>query len=130
RRRYPAEVKAMRTEIGIAAMTLLLLAVGSMALAQDKPPPGDAAKGKQIYLADGCYQCHGYVGQGSRSSGSRLARPELPFDACKGALRQPWNEMPPYEETVLSDRDAADIYAFLRSLPPPPAASSTPLLNH
>jgi cytochrome c len=38
--------------------------------------------------------------------------------------------MPPYEEPVLSDRDAADIYAFLRSLPPPPSASSIPLLNH
>src|SRR5208282_416128 len=103
RRRYPAEVKAMRTEIGIAAMTLLLLAVGSMALAQDKPPPGDATKGKQIYLADGCYQCHGYVGQGSRSTGPRLARPELTFDKFKNHIRKPSNEMPPYEESVLSD---------------------------
>ena len=119
----------MRAEIGIATLALLLV-LGGIALAQDKPPPGDATKGKQVYLADGCYQCHGYVGQGSRSSGPRLARPELRFDKFKQALRQPRNEMPPYEETVLSDRDAADIYVFLRSLPPPTAASSIPLLNH
>jgi mono/diheme cytochrome c family protein len=108
----------------------LLLALGVGALAQDKPPPGDATKGKQIYLADGCYQCHGYVGQGSRSTGPRLARPELTFDKFENHIRKPSNEMPPYEEPVLSDRDAADIYAFLRSLPPPPSASSIPLLNH
>jgi mono/diheme cytochrome c family protein len=119
----------MRIEIGIAAVALLL-ALGGTALAQDKPPPGDAAKGKQLFTADGCYQCHGYVGQGSRSTGPRLARSELPFDAFKQQLRQPSNEMPPYEETVLPDRDAADIYAFLRSLPPPPAASSIPILSH
>ncbi len=119
----------MRTEMGIAVLALLL-AFGGMALAQDKPPPGDATKGKQIYLADGCYECHGYVGQGSRSSGSRLARAELTFDKFKNHIRKPLNEMPPYEESVLSDRDMADIYAFLSSLPPPPAASSIPLLNH
>ena len=30
------------------------------------------------------------------------------------------NEMPPYVSAVLSDQDAADIYAYIASLPPPP----------
>jgi hypothetical protein len=37
--------------------------------------------------------------------------------------------MPPYTEKVLPDKELADIYAFLKSLPRPPAATSIPLLN-
>jgi mono/diheme cytochrome c family protein len=119
----------MRSTIALAA-ALILVALPASAQQANPPPAGDAARGKQIFNADGCYQCHGYAGQGSRSSGPRLAREELPFDAFKTQLRQPSNEMPPYAESVVSDHDAADMYAFLRSLPPPPAASSIPMLAH
>jgi mono/diheme cytochrome c family protein len=37
--------------------------------------------------------------------------------------------MPPYTTKVVSDQDLADIYTYLKSLPPPPPASSIPLLN-
>jgi hypothetical protein len=37
--------------------------------------------------------------------------------------------MPPYEPGVLSDQDAANIYAFLQVLPEPQAAKDIPLLN-
>lgn len=112
-----------------AALALILIALPASAQPAKPPPAGDAARGKQIFNADGCYECHGYAGQGSRSSGPRLARIELDFDAFKTELRQPSNEMPPYAKSVVSDRDAADIYAFLRSLPAPPAASSIPMLS-
>jgi hypothetical protein len=36
--------------------------------------------------------------------------------------------MPPYTTKVLPDQDLADIYAFLLSVPPPPALDSIPLL--
>ena len=31
---------------------------------------GDAANGRKVYLADGCYQCHGRVGQGGLMTGA------------------------------------------------------------
>jgi mono/diheme cytochrome c family protein len=38
--------------------------------------------------------------------------------------------MPPYTKKVVSDRELADIYAYLQSIPQPPAAKSIPILNH
>jgi hypothetical protein len=38
--------------------------------------------------------------------------------------------MPPYTAKVLSDKDLADIYAFLQSLQQPPTAKDIPLLNN
>jgi mono/diheme cytochrome c family protein len=89
--------------------------------------PGDAAKGKTIFMADGCYECHGTVGQGGRATGPRLAHTPLPLDAFLQQLRQPSNEMPPYEPGVVPDAAAADIYAYLQSLPAP--ANDVPLLS-
>jgi mono/diheme cytochrome c family protein len=112
----------------------LLIAFGlpAAALAQEQPPAphGDAVKGKATYMADGCFECHGTVGQGSLTTGGpKVARTELPFDAFIQELRQPANEMPPFEAGVVSDADAANIYAYLRSLPPPKRAADIPLLN-
>jgi mono/diheme cytochrome c family protein len=88
------------------------------AAAQDAPK-GDAANGKRIYLADGCYFCHGRVGQGGAYNGPApvLAKTEMPFDGFKGQLRQPAQDMPAYSDAVMSDQQIADIYAFVQSLP-------------
>ncbi|MEJ0068082.1 MAG: cytochrome c [Pseudomonadota bacterium] len=106
-----------------AVCALLLLLTGAAAASADDAPAGDAANGKRLFLADGCYQCHGTVGQGGRYNGPapRLARTELPFDGFMGVLRTPPNDMPPYVATVLSDKEAADIYAYLHGLPEPRA---------
>jgi hypothetical protein len=37
--------------------------------------------------------------------------------------------MIPYTAQVLPDRELADIFVWLRSLPPPPAVDSLPLLS-
>ena len=37
--------------------------------------------------------------------------------------------MPPYPESVLSNQELADIYAFMRSIPPAPDFKTIPLLN-
>jgi ubiquinol-cytochrome c reductase cytochrome c subunit len=76
-------------------------------------------EGKVLLEALGCYECHGYVGQGSRSSGPSLTVPLLPFGAFLRQLRYPAAEMPPYEPSVVSDGQAEEIYAYLKSLPPP-----------
>jgi mono/diheme cytochrome c family protein len=88
------------------------------ALAQDAPL-GDAVEGKRLYLATGCFTCHGRSGQGGAMNGPApiLAKTAMPFEGFKGQLRQPANDMPAYSEIVMSDKQIADIYAFLQTLP-------------
>jgi mono/diheme cytochrome c family protein len=114
--------------------TAFALALGSIASvtcagAQDAPK-GDPAKGKQLWLADGCSYCHGTVGQGGggRAAGLRIAAQPIPFGAFLNQVRQPANEMPVYVEKVLSEQDVADIFAYIQSLPPPPDLKSIPIL--
>jgi mono/diheme cytochrome c family protein len=86
-------------------------------LAQDAPK-GDAANGKRIYLADGCFTCHGRAGQGGAYNGPApiLAKTAMPFEGFKMQLRNPANDMPAYSEPVMSEQEIADIYAFVQSL--------------
>lgn len=88
------------------------------AQAQDAPK-GDAANGRKVYLADGCFQCHGRVGQGGLMTGPApiLAQTKMPYAAFRRQLRTPINDMPPYPEKLLSEKEVADIYAFLQALP-------------
>ena len=101
--------------IALAALVL----PATPASAQSPAPTGDSGNGHQLFDAVGCYQCHGYVGQGGGSAGPALAKTKLPFDAFLMQLRKPANQMPPYEAVVLPDDKAADIYAYLQSLPGP-----------
>ena len=90
-------------------------------------PAGNAANGKKIFSSYGCYQCHGFEAQGG--AGARLAPRPIAFTAFSKYVRQPTGEMPPYTAKVVSDQQAADLYAFLQSLPKPPAVESIPLLK-
>jgi mono/diheme cytochrome c family protein len=85
------------------------------------------AHGRQLYIADGCYQCHGYSGQGS--VGPRLAPDLIPLDIFARQLRNPIGVMPVYTSTILSDSDLADIYAYLNSIPKPTPVAKIPLLR-
>ena len=96
-----------------------------LAMAQDARP--DAKRGMALYNSTGCYECHGYSGAGS-SQGPRLMSPK-PFPAFLQQLRLPVAVMPPYEASVLSDAQAADIYAFVSAQPKSPDASTIKLLN-
>ncbi len=91
-------------------------------------PAGNAGNGKALFAKAGCYECHDYQGQGGAGTGPRLAPNPIAFPAFMTQCRQPVNEMPPYTSKVLSDGELADIYAYLQSIPPPPAASSVRLL--
>jgi mono/diheme cytochrome c family protein len=97
--------------------------------AQQTKPAGNAESGKKLFLSVGCYECHNREGQGGAGTGPRLAPNLLPFSAFIHQLRQPASQMPPYTEKVLSEAQVADIYAFLQSIPKPPAVSSIPLLQ-
>jgi mono/diheme cytochrome c family protein len=91
---------------------------------------GNAQNGERVYTADGCYECHGRIGQGSVQTGApRIGPPALTIDAFARYIHAPTGNMPPYTSKVVSDQDIADIYAFLKSLPPAPQAKDIPLLN-
>jgi mono/diheme cytochrome c family protein len=115
---------------GAAVLATVSLFSLACAQAQDAPK-GDAAKGKQLWLTDGCSYCHGTVGQGGggRAAGLRIASQPIPFGAFLDQVRQPANEMPVYVEKVLSDQDVADIFAYIQSLPPPPDLKTIRILN-
>ena len=100
------------------------------AAAAGPAPSGSADHGKELFTKVGCYQCHGFAGQGSNATGPKLTPAPLPFVAFQAQVRTPRQDMPKYSPQVLSDQDLADIYAYVQSIPAPPAASSIPLLNN
>jgi ubiquinol-cytochrome c reductase cytochrome c subunit len=116
----------MRIQLSIVLGASLLYGV----IALGAEVGGDAAHGRQVFMAVGCYECHGMVGQGSVQSGPRLAPEPMPLDSLRQLLRQPLNQMPAYSDKALSDRDVADIHAYLASIPKPPPVKDIPLLNY
>ncbi len=89
---------------------------------------GSAARGKQLYLDYSCYACHGYNAQ--TGNGQRLLPPRLTQQVFTLYIRAPrTRQMPAYSTKLLSDAEAADIYAYILSLPREPELKDVPLLN-
>ena len=114
--------------IAVVAAALALPTIGARA---DDTPPGDPVNGKRVYLADGCFECHGRAGQGGQFNYQTpaLAKTALPVESFIAFLREAPNDMPSFSADVLSDKDAADIHAFLQSLPGPRPVKEIPQLN-
>src|SRR5215467_3846141 len=55
---------------------------------------GNAANGKKVYLAKGCWTCHDYEAQGG--NGPRLSSTALPLRNFTSYIRAPRGGMPPY----------------------------------
>ena len=104
-----------------------LVAAAAVAALSANAFAADAAKGKQKFVSNGCYQCHGFVGQGG--AGPKLAPKPMPYEALANFVRTSNRQMPPYSEQILSNEDLADIYAYLESIPANPDPKSIPLLN-
>ena len=115
-------MKSRSVVIGLAALAAGLVSWQAGAVA------ASAEKGKAAFLQHGCWQCHGYVGQGG-ITGPKLAPNPMPLDAMSVFVRNTRGAMPPYQKAILSDADLADIHAYLSSLPKPPDAKSIPLLK-
>ena len=111
-------------------ITLLSFALITPALAQ-QPKPGDATRGKALYMRDGCYTCHGTTGASTSFMGPKLAHSGLTAALILRQLRHPLAQMPAYTEKVLPDKDAAVIAAYVLSLSrgPTPTGKDIPLLN-
>src|SRR5687767_13483149 len=128
----------MRKPIMCALIAAVAVASAVVARAQAPAPAaatrpaqagaGNPEAGKKLWVSYGCWQCHGYEGQGG-AAGPRLAPRPLPFAGFSRYVRRPTNQMPPYTEKVVSNADLEHIHAYLMSRPAPPAASSIPLLK-
>jgi mono/diheme cytochrome c family protein len=70
---------------------------------------GNASRGADIYVAQGCATCHG-VAPGQ-------ARVERSADDMQQAIRRGRPGMPKYTPEVLSDADLADLTALVTTLP-------------
>lgn len=87
-----------------------------------------AEKGRLAYVSNGCWQCHGFVGQGG-VAGPKLAPDTKPLAYLDAFIRHTKGTMPPYSEKVLSTADLADIHAYLAAQPKTPDYRTIPLLN-
>lgn len=88
------------------------------------PVSGNAASGKQLYFTHSCYGCHGFNGEtGVRDLVGRNSPIVANEETFVLFLRQradqapilPSSGMPSYSEASLPDKDAKDIYAYVRT---------------
>ena len=104
---------------------LAAMLVAAIAFGQSN---GNAENGKRLFLRDGCWECHGYAGQGSRD-GARIASTALTAQALIRYVRRPAGAMPAYIDKVITDQELTDIWAYLKTLPGPRPVKDIPLLS-
>jgi mono/diheme cytochrome c family protein len=118
----------------LATATVLLLLVAAAAPIQaqqavsktNSAPAGNIVKGKENFKKFGCSACHGYTAQGG--TGPRLAQNSITYAAFVRYVSRPKRSMPPYGDQ-LKESELADIFTFIKSVPPSPAPKNIPMLN-
>ena len=115
----------------VRCVTAIALLLGTTGVAQTPPsqvaaaaPGGNTENGKLLFVKYGCAECHGREGQGAPTSGPRIGPAPLPYAGFARYVRAPRLQMPPYTAKVVSDQELADIHAYLRSRPRPPAVDT------
>jgi ubiquinol-cytochrome c reductase cytochrome c subunit len=88
----------------------------------------NADNGKKLFASKGCWECHGYAGQGSRD-GAKIAATVLNEQAFLRYVRKPSGAMPAFVEKILPDPELRDIYAYVKTLPAAKPVKDVPLLN-
>jgi len=121
----------MRSSIklgGSSGWSLLVLGVAGVVCAGIAQPQEAADEaGAALFVANGCWQCHGYEGQGGEAV--RIAPSAYPFEAFLQFVRRPANVMPAYSSETLDDTDLRQIYDYVQSRPQPTPIEQIPLLN-
>ena len=104
--------------------TLALAAALAVIAGAAHAQTGDAVRGKQLFYDNTCYGCHGFNGQtGARNlvgTGSPLIATQETFIAfLRGrgnfAPMIPSQAMPTFPKSAISDAQAADIYAYIKT---------------
>jgi ubiquinol-cytochrome c reductase cytochrome c subunit len=105
----------------------LLVAIGMVTVAGSAfAQSAQVKRGGELWEKNGCYMCHGTVGQGGVGPG--VAIDLVPFAAVSAYVRHPNGDMPPFAEGVLSDADLRDIYAYLGAQQQPKSPDSVKLI--
>lgn len=76
---------------------------------------GNALRGAELYVANGCQVCHGDVGQGL--VGPTIAQTGLDIQGVISQYRQPRGVMQEFSADEVPVEDIADIWTWLQSLP-------------
>lgn len=136
------------TVVGLAALALVAVGLDVATSAQTtaraviaptSPVTGNSTAGKKLYYDYACYSCHGYNGE----TGARAFVPNWPANLAtersfiaylRGRANvapvQPSTGMPHYPAESLSDAQARDIYAHIRSFKSnPPPVEKIPTMN-
>ena len=99
---------------------------------------GDAEVGEQLYYDHACYACHGYTGETGHQMkliGSGFLLNEQTFIIYLRLRAEqnpilPSETMPNYPENSLSDEEAKDMYAYIRTFADnAPPLQDIPTLN-
>lgn len=107
---------------------LLTLAGAPPALAQSTAD--EVERGRQLYMRNGCFTCHGTVGQGGERSGAPKLAPEPhPYEAFRMLVRTPREAMPRYDVKYVSEEDLQAMHGYLRSIARGPAAQDIAVLR-
>ncbi|HHB76912.1 MAG TPA: cytochrome c [Desulfobulbus sp.] len=97
-------------------VTMIMFLIVSILLEACSPPPGNPDNGKKWFMMHNCYACHGKNAKNGKAP--VIARIDRSFGSFLRFIRNPDSAiMPVFPEEVLSRQDAADIYAWLQSLP-------------
>ncbi len=117
------------SRMGAFLLALCLAMLMTSAQAQDSSTDIDA--GRALYMKNGCFTCHGTVGQGGeRGAGPRIAPEPFPFEAFKILVRNPREAMPRLDARFVSDEQLAQIHRYLASIPKGPSANDVmPLIG-
>jgi mono/diheme cytochrome c family protein len=90
--------------------------------APTSPVTGNATAGRGLFYLYGCYACHGYNGETGRAFVGRwgnLGTEQAFLTFLRGRVNvaplTPSTSMPNFSEASLSDKQAKDIYAYIRT---------------
>ncbi len=92
--------------------TLLLIA---LCLSGCSGPEGNSADGKRWYRMHNCFACHG--DNGNDGGGPNIAGLDMSYRSFVHRLRNAETQiMPVFPKETISDQDAADMLAYLKTL--------------
>lgn len=102
---------AARKTTGILFLSLIL---SFLFLGGCSTPAGNPDDGKKWFVMNNCGSCHGPNGDDGRAV--PIANLDMSFASFLRKLRSTDGQiMPSFPESRISEKDAADIYAFLKS---------------
>ena len=128
----------MMNRMTVGVLSSVFLLATAMAQVEFGPISGDADKGKQSYQDYGCFGCHGFNGIGRQNLANDVSGIMFNETVFLTYLRAradqnplfPTQSMPNYSADSLSDEDAKNIYAYIRTFKDePPALDDIPVLK-